>query len=821
MPEKRRLVTLILLGCGFLVAVILGITLGLSLGATRNIQRAGSLQEHKSALPTQILDRNGELVTEFFSEEKRELVSIDQMPRHLIDALLTREDRDFYKHRGFRLWYIVRAAFDIVTGRSFRGGSTLSQQLAGYLYADRTDISIKRKLVELWWALQLERNLTKNEILEQYLNTMYFGHNTYGVETASQFYFKHSARDLTVAESALLVIQLASPGRYSPINHPNRAKKLQEEILTQMVSLGYTSGEEAERSFQDYWAGYDYTRSNTTSAWFEREDQAPYFSEYVRQRLEEQLLGSMDLYKAGLIVHTTLDLGMQRTADQIMEKWIQVVNNQHQAQAASRLSVADTTFLPIVDLLSLSFNIEGIRFAGAKQRSRGLSHFLDSVNPVMDLSASLFGLDGVKLASQAAYGKNTLRSKKTKVEGALVAIESTTGRVLAMVGGRRFESTNQFNRAVQSKVQPGSAFKPLYYSAAISSRKLTPASMIVDAPVVFWNDDNTPYIPQNFKGEWKGRVLLRQALAHSMNVPSLKVLDTIGFDAAIERASRMLGISDPTEIELVFPRKYPLGLGIITVSPLEMAQAFATFPNQGRGVDPVAIQFVEDRNGRIVLEPEKELRAAQLRAGRAQQIMAPQDAYIMTNLLEGVVSGGTLRGAAEWVGGFGRPIAGKTGTTQNWSDAWTVGFTPQITTAIWFGFDERGYSLGINQTGATSAGPAWAEFMKSAHQDLPAADFSRPATGLVDVGVCTKSGKLPTKYCNEGIIKEIFLAGTEPREFCDLHQFEQERNESTKQTIKNSLLFGGNLPGGEAAIPDILEMLDLDQSSGSGNPLLD
>jgi penicillin-binding protein 1A len=823
MPEKRRLVTLILLGAGFLVAVILGITLGLTLGATRNIQRAGSLQEHKPALPTQILDRNGELVTEFFSEEKRELVSIDQMPRHLIDALLTREDRDFYKHRGFRLWYIIRAAMDIVTGRSFRGGSTLSQQLAGYLYADRTDISIKRKLVELWWALQLERNLTKNEILEQYLNTMYFGHNTYGVEAASQFYFKHSARDLTVAESAMLVIQLASPGRYSPINHPNRAKKLQEEILAQMVSLGYTTGEEAERSFQDYWSSYDYTRSNITSAWFERQDQAPYFSEYVRQRLEEQLLGSMDLYKEGLIVHTTLDLGLQRTADQVMEKWIQVVNNQHQAQAASRLSVADATFLPIVDLLSLTFNIEGIRFAGAKQRSRGLDQFLDSVNPVMDLSASLFGLDGVRLAAQAGYAKDTLRSKKTKVEGALVAIESSSGRVLAMVGGRQFESTNQFNRAVQSKVQPGSAFKPLYYSAAISSRKLTAASMIVDAPVVFWNDDNTPYIPLNFKGEWKGRVLLRDALAHSMNVPSLKVLDTIGFDAAIERASRMLGITDPTEIELVFPRKYPLGLGIITVSPLEMARAFATFPNQGREVEPVAIQFVEDRNGRILLEPEKELRAAQQRAGKAQVIMSPQEAYIMTHLLQGVVANGTLRGAAEWVGGFGRPIAGKTGTTQNWSDAWTVGFTPQITTAIWFGFDERGYSLGINQTGATSAGPAWAEFMKSAHQDLPAVDFSRPASGLVDVGVCSKSGKLPTKYCNEGIVKEIFLAGTEPREFCDLHQFEQERNEALKQTIKNSLLLGGELSGGETAAPDILDMLQLDQPSApaTGNPLLD
>jgi penicillin-binding protein 1A len=485
--------------------------------------------------------------------------------------------------------------------------------------------------------------------------------------------------------------------------------------------------------------------------------------------------------------------------------------------------VADATFLPIVDLLSLTFNIEGIRFAGAKQRSRGLTQFLDSVNPVMDLSASLFGLDGVKAAALSGYAKDTLRTKKTKVEGALVAIESTTGRVLAMVGGRQFESTNQFNRAVQSQVQPGSAFKPLYYSAAISSRKLTPASMIVDAPVVFWNDDNTPYIPMNFRGEWKGRVLLREALQHSMNVPSLKVLDTIGFDAAIERASRMLGVTDPTEVELVFPRKYPLGLGIITVSPLEMARAFATFPNQGREVEPVAIQFVEDRNGRMLLEPEKELRAEQLRAGRAQQIMSPQDAYVMTSLLEGVVKNGTLRGAAEWVAGFGRPIAGKTGTTQNWSDAWTVGFTPQITTAIWFGFDERGYSLGINQTGATSAGPAWAEFMKAAHEQLPAADFSRPATGLADVAVCAKSGKLPTKYCNEGIVKEIFLAGTEPREFCDLHPFEQERNENLKQTIKNSLMLGGELGGGSSTPPDILDMLDLDESPtpGSGNPLLD
>jgi len=240
-------------------------------------------------------------------------------------------------------------------------------------------------------------------------------------------------------------------------------------------------------------------------------------------------------------------------------------------------------------------------------------------------------------------------------------------------------------------------------------------------------------------------------------------------------------------------------------------------------VEPVAIQFVEDRNGRIVLEPEKELRAEQLRSAKTQTIMSPQEAYVMVSLLQGVVTSGTLRGAAEWVGGFDRPIAGKTGTTQNWSDAWTIGFTPQVTAAFWFGFDELGYSLGVNQTGATSAGPAWAEFMKAVHKDLPVAEFGRPATGLTDVSVCAKSGQLPTKYCNEGIIREIFLAGTEPREFCELHQFEQERNDNLKQTIKNSILLGG-MDSGEPK-PDLENLLDLGggapADSTTGNPLLD
>ncbi len=825
MPPKRLRLTIALLSIGFVIAIIVGVTLGLALATTKNIQNAEHLQDTKPALPTQILDYQGRLITQFFSEEKREIVSFDELPKHLIDAILTREDQFFYEHKGFRIVYILQAFLDIVSGRSFRGGSTITQQLAGTLYADRTDISLKRKLVELWWAIQLERQLSKNEILERYLNLMYFGHNTHGVEAASQFYFKHSVRDITVAESAMLVIQLASPALYSPINRPERARKIQKEILDQMVELGFVSAEEADLSFMDYWDNYDYTRSNITSAWFEREDKAPYFSEYIRQRLEEMLLGSMDLYKAGLVVHTTLDLGKQKIADEVMDSWIRRVNNQQQVQSNNRLSYADASFLPVVDLLSLSFNIEGIRFAGSKQNAKARAIYLEELNPILDIGASLFGIDDLKYLTRVGYAKEADRSKKTQVEGALISIDTKTGHILAMVGGSKFESTNQFNRAVQSTVQPGSAFKPLYYSAAISSRKVTPATMIVDAPVVFWNDDNTPYVPLNFKGEWKGRVLLRDALAHSMNVPSLKVLDTIGFDAAITRASTLLGITDPAEIEAIFPRKYPLGLGVIKINPLQMARAFATFPNQGRLIEPVAIRYVEDRNGKLVLEPEKNLRSKQMRAGRSLQAMTPQEAYIMVSLLQSTVTSGTLRWAASTVDGFDRLIAGKTGTVQNWSDAWTVGFTPQITTAVWFGFDELGHSLGVNQTGATTAGLAWAAYMKAAHEGLPIEEFSKPNSGLLEVTVCTKSGLLPTNYCNEGTVKEIFLTGTEPRNFCDLHKFEFDRNENLKKNIKDSILLGDPLPT-EPLLPNWVEpIFDEEekpfQADDTVNPLLD
>jgi penicillin-binding protein 1A len=310
--------------------------------------------------------------------------------------------------------------------------------------------------------------------------------------------------------------------------------------------------------------------------------------------------------------------------------------------------------------------------------------------------------------------------------------------------------------------------------------------MIYDSPVVFWNDDGTPYSPSNYKGEWKGPVLVRSALARSMNIPSLRVLDKIGFDSAIHTASRLLGITAPDQIARVFPRKYPLGLGIISVAPIQMARAFAVFPNQGKEVVPIGIRYIEDRNGAIILEPEKDLRDDQRARGAETQIISPQTAYIMTNMLQSTVEWGTLGHIRRVVGGFTMPLAGKTGTVQNWSDIWTVGFSPYYTTAVWFGFDQPGNSLGVSQTGALAVGPVWGKFMKFIHANLDPRSFQRP-DGIVEVTVTSRSGLLPPPGYEGKTQKEVFIAGTEPKRLDDFIDFEKDRDSVTMKNIIDSL----------------------------------
>ena len=804
MPKwsKRGIPLSVWLSLAFIV--LLGAGFGAALGGTVNIMRNENFTEFKSALPTKLYDIKGRLITEFFAEEKRNPVSIRDLPPHLIGAFLTREDKPFFSHPGFSITGTMRAVFGRLIGKNLGGGSTITQQLAGDLYADRREITLRRKLVELWWAFQIERRFSKQEILEMYLNRTVMGAGgVYGVEAASQYFFGHSAKDCTAAESALLAIQLSSPTRYNPFKNPQNAKARSKTILQQMVARKIVSKKEAEDSFNAYWDSFDYRRV-ASSAFFMRDDKAPWFSEYVRRQLEDDLLyGSLDLYSDGLSVYTTLDLDQQTVADAYMKRGIERANASYKRASAQRFSNADTAYTPIVELLGLTFNLRPLFVSSSKSEAQSYEYYKSKINPALDAISLMFGITDLKGFANAGTAKLKTDLEKTTVEGSLVTIDNSTGYITALIGGSNYNMANQWIRATQSNLQPGSTFKPLYYSAAIDSKKVTEGTLIYDAPTIFYNDDGTPYIPLNFKGEWKGTVLAWQALAHSMNVPSVKVLETIGFDAAIQRAAALLDITDPKEIQKTFPRLYPLGLGVISVTPLQMSRAFSVFANGGKAIKPIAIRYVEDRNGNVILEPEKEAREELRRMGGSIQVISPQNAAIMTDMLKRVVSSGTLAGGSsmkqtdENGKSYTIPLAGKTGTTQNWADAWTVGFSPYYTTAIWFGFDKYGNSLGVEQTGATIAAPIWSDFMRDIHKGLPYKNFPSPQGGISSVEVCAISGLLPTQYCNQGTVSLLYLDGTQPIKSCDIHK---EKGQDAKELLDK--LTGSGTSTSQVTIPD-------------------
>ena len=796
----------------FVLNAAVGASLGAALAGTANVAGAENFTDFDTALPTKILDINGELITELASDERRELIALGQLPQHMIDALLTREDRIFYEHRGFSVKAVLRAAVGLVSQNSFGGGSTLTQQIAGTLYCDRQEYSIKRKLKELWWAIQMERRWSKDEILEIYLNKIYFGGGAYGVNAASKYYFGHDAQAITPAEASMLVIQLSNPSYYNPFEHPNRAMERQKDVLTSMVSSGYISMEEADESFDEYWALFDYTR--TGSSWhMMQDDKAPWFSEYVRRELSGMIYGADDIYKSGFTVYTTLNLSHQRAAEEIMSEYIAAANRMYQRTMSSHERSAFSRYVPLADLLSLTFNLPDLRMGQARNKNLTMAHYRDEINPIIDVLSMICGADSLKTeVVNKGNALSKLNAEKTTIEGTMVSIDSTTGYINALVGGSKYDQENQFIRAMQAKLQPGSTFKPLYYSEAIESGKFTMTSTIMDAPVVFHKEDGSPYIPQDFKGQWEGEVEFWYALAHSMNVPSIKVLDAVGFDAAIKRSSSLLGIPESELDSRGFLRVYPLGLGVCSVRPVELARAYATIANRGREVEPIAILRVEDKNGNVILNPGKE---HEKRMREADQLLSEQTAFIMQEIMKKTVQSGTLRYGSDWdssyyVTGkrkgrgnkfrftdpqtdktFSMPVAGKTGTTQNWADAWAAGFTPYYTAVFWFGFDKPGQSLGLSITGSTLAGVAWGDFMNAANQGKGYKSFfeARPE-GLVALEVCSQSGGLLTPECGSSKVVGWYLSGTEPVEPCKKHTDSSGRD-LAEQRLKQARIRSG------------------------------
>jgi len=814
-----------LLIASFAVAILLGIGVGVALAATHNNSLQEQLTESNQPLPTRVLDINDNEITQLFSTQNREPISLSQVPQSLRDAVISKEDHNFYNHHGFDMRGLFRALFKTVTGQYVSGGSTITQELAGTLAQMRSVRTIRRKVKELWYAIQLERQFSKDEILEMYLNDMPFGAGNVGVQAASKFFFGHSVEQDTLAESAMLAIQLSTPSLNNPIRNPERAKALQLNTLHDMVRMGYATKQEADDSFKKYWASWDPTRANS-SAFLDREDNAPFFSAYIRKQLDDILVGTnLDYLTDGLVVHTTLNLNYQKEADLRMTEDIDKVNAVYLKTTANTGSSSNSALLPLMDMLGYNFDMSDFMNRNKSTVGNAKRDYAKRLAPVVEMAATLFGLPKAQEIIAAGVDASVAQAGKTQVQGALISIDPSNGYILAMVGGRQYSRTNQFNRAVDSAVQPGSSFKPLYYSAAIDSRKFTAASMLMDQPIVFTNPDGTLYAPQDFKGEWHQRVLLRHALAESMNVPSLEILDGIGLDAGIQRAARLLGVTDSTDINRRFPHYLSIGLGTQPVAPLEMARAYSVFANGGREVDPVSIRFIEDKQGKVIKEPARETMNQVTAKGDAAQIMSPQTAYIMTSILQSTFREGTLSGEAAntldlW-SGKGQPFAAKTGTSQNWEDAWTIGFSPYVCTAVWYGFDSGNQSLGLSLTGAYSAGPTWARYMKSIHTGLPIRPFTRPSSGLVDRVVSATSGLLPTDH-TKSTINEIFLAGTEPTTFDQIDEDTDTQTADQVQSLMN-----------EFATPSVPDSTDTTTSttpdtggaatgtSSGGNPLLE
>ena len=759
--RKLKTIEKVLIFTLLFLSIVLGVGLGYLIASFEDTSDISKLENFQPEIPSKIYDRNGNLISELFTV-KREPVTFDQLPKNLINALIAVEDNQFYKHHGINVKRIFGAVIaNIRSGKKSQGASTITMQLARTLFTGR-EKTWARKLKESWLALKIEKKYSKNEILTLYFNQIYFGHGAYGVEAASEFYFNKHVQDLNLAECAMLAGLPQSPNRLSPIKNPRAARKRQEHVLENMVKLHMVSAKEAYDSFQDFWVNFQLQlRSPSQSVYKLTENKAPYFVEYVRQKLEK-IYGSKRLYTDGLKVYTSLDLKQQAIAEKYLREGLQRQDEIYKKIMSRVREKLNQKILDSLDMVSTLFNLEKVNIGQYKNEERVLSYLQTNIIAPLDILSFMFNTESLNRILESSYKIGKTTGKFQKVEGALIAIEPKTGYITAMVGGRKFSPDNQLNRAVQIRRQVGSGFKPYIYTAAIDTKIFTPASIIMDSPVVFY-DGEKEWIPENYGGIYHGKMRLRDALRKSINVVTAKIVDRLGVDTVIKYASKIIGITDPKEVKKRFPRVLSIALGVVELSPLEQARGFGTFANGGKAVTPISVLYVLDRNGNLIDNFEEKLREKQLKEN--SQVISEQTNFIMTDMLRDVLRPGGTGYRAAHSNGFDRPAGGKTGTTQNWKDAWFTGFTPDLVTCVWVGFDRNSVSLGRGQAGGVVAGPIWAKFMRDALKDKPPSWFERPKE-IYAVKICKKSGLLPTKYCKD-VMTEYFLPGTVPTEYCN------------------------------------------------------
>lgn len=651
--KKRTKIVVMLFG---LMVLILVVTIGGTVtyyALTIDLPGIDTLKDYRPSIASSVYDDNNELIDDFFLED-RKIVNMAEIPKVVHYAFIAAEDSRFYQHQGFDIQSIFRALFkNFEAGHIVQGGSTITQQVAKLMYLSPEKKYI-RKVKEAILSYKIDKYLTKDEILNLYLNQIYLGHGTYGIESASLGYFGKSAKELTLPEAALLAGLPKAPNTYSPFLYFERAKQRQAYVLSRMVEENYITQAEMDKAVKARLKLRDIKPKDKVAA---------YFVEHIRRYVQEKY-GADVLYKEGLSIYTTLNLAAQKAARDALEK--------------------------------------------------GLA----------------------ELEDREKY-------KRGLVQGALYCMDVKTGAIRAMVGGRDF-SKSEFNRATQSRRQAGSAFKPLIYTAAFD-KGMNPSTRFVDSPIVFEDpsQEGGLWKPKNFDEKFLGPITMRTALVQSRNIVTIKILQEIGIDYAASYAMNM-GISSP------IARNLSLALGTSGVTLQEIVNAYGVLANGGKKVTPFFIKKIVDRTGNVFEETKV----------KSEQVIDPRIAFMTSYIMRDVVESGTGRR----VKSIGRPVAGKTGTTNNIRDAWFIGFTPSLIAGVWIGFDQE-TTLGKNEVGGRAAAPVWLYFMEKVMQRTPVEDFPTPE-GIIFVKVDPKTG-LAAGGSDKGAIYEAFLDGAPPREKSD------------------------------------------------------
>jgi penicillin-binding protein 1A len=742
------------------ILVVGGGTAGVLWYAAQHLPSLESLREYQPSLVSRVYSDDRQVIGQYYVE-RRILTPLSEVPQSLTQAVIAVEDVRFFEHPGLDVIGILRAAWtNLRRGGKVEGASTITQQLARSLFLspERTYL---RKFKELILAHKIELILTKDEILEMYLNQIYFGQGAYGVRAAALTYFGKELPELTLAEAAFLAGLPKSPNHYSPYKNLQRAKKRQEHVLARMEEAGFLTADERAQAAAEPLA------FRTPGA-----DQiAPHFIEYVRQYLMTRY-GEQMVYKGGLQVFTTLNIEMQKAAERSVQNGLRILDKRQgwrgpigrQEVGALPTSLKQRDRSAPASLPKAGEIVQAVVTSVAKDHAVAVAGHVVGRLALEDMAWARRRLKGTGSVSTVTVMEKATVPQLLKpgdvievrvknltgdmvhfaleqtpvVEGALVALDPRNGAIRAMIGGYNFQQS-EYNRAVMAHRQPGSAFKPIIYATGLNAG-LSPATLVVDAPVVYEDqeDPEKTWKPENYEKRFFGVMSLREALMHSRNAATVRLLENIGVRSVLEFA-RTLGIASPLSYDL------SLALGSSSLTLLELTSAYGVFANQGLRVEPYTIVSVQDATGQTVEQTLVEPR----------QVVSKETSYLITNMLLDVVQ----RGTGQLARSLGRPVAGKTGTTNDYTDAWFIGYTPNLAVGVWIGFDDM-RTLGEAESGAHAALPIWIDFMRDALKDLLVLTFEIPEN-IVFARVDPGSGLLAADEGEPSTV-EVFAKGTEP-----------------------------------------------------------